>query len=35
MITAIAAGFLVSDCVRMITPLLDLFLSLTQEQFRS
>jgi hypothetical protein len=35
MITAIAAGFLVSDCVCMITPLLDLFLSLTQEQFRS
>ena len=35
MIAAIAAGLLVSVCVRMITPLLDLFLSLTQEQFRS
>jgi hypothetical protein len=35
MIAAIATGFPVSDCVCMITPLLDLFLSLTQEQLRS
>jgi hypothetical protein len=34
MMTAIAAGFLVSDCECMITPLLDLFLSLTQQQLR-
>jgi hypothetical protein len=34
MIPAIADGFLVSDCVRMITPLLEPFLSLTQEQLR-
>ena len=34
MMTAIAEGFLVSDCVRMITPLLEPLLSLTQEQLR-
>jgi hypothetical protein len=34
MIAARAAGLVVSVCVRMITPLLDLFSSLTQEQLR-
>jgi hypothetical protein len=34
MMTAIAAGFLVSDCECIIAPLLDLFLSLTQVQLR-